>query len=505
MAFSTAVGPLVRELREAGAQNLCTVVHRHHQIQMRTQGVALIFDAGLKREGEIAMRINHPDASERKSKHETLQRKDRPAAGNPGFEDRRPDAAMQRQIAEMAQDSPRTKQLQRGSAPQTMPPVQRKGKAPDNDKVGQQHEAYVMQAHAISTGAHSLARRQSASVSAMPLQAYAWRQGGSPIQLQTEIKHTTNTIPFGGSHYLVGVGMTALLDPADPIAGSATTSDNYDWMKGIRAYYPAAGVIRGHLLNHDLGGYGVPENLYPISSMANSQHSDRVEQNVKGALTESAGDTKNRIEYSVDVAQYGSGNTPYERAAFHCRWTEQDGTVHTDVIDSDLNVDKGWGGKSASAKKSPYAWRHGSRRGEENMSTVMAHNRIQIDSSAFAHFTPLDMANLKARTLSSSGISDVQDWAEALSMLKNELDELATVADPADPPDALTAGAAYVVDLKNGIDAATHANTLDAFTGAQGPKMMENLIAIRKARLYLQDGSDVELNIADKSGDVTAW
>lgn len=429
------------------------------------------------------MRINRPDASEHKSKRGPLQRKDRPAAGNPGFEDRRPGAAAQRKMAEMAQDSPRTRQLQSNSASQTLSPVR--------------HEADVI-------GAHQLAQRQAGAASAKPLQAYAWRQGGSPIQLQTEIKHTTNTIPFGGNHYLVGVGMTALLDPADPIAGSATTSDNYDWMKGIRAYYPAAGVIRGHLLNHDLGGYGVPENLYPISSMANSQHSNRVEQNVKGALTESAGDTKKRISYSVNVAQHG-GNTPYEKAAFHCRWTTQDGTVHTDVIDSDLNVDKGWGGKSAGSKKSPSAWRHGSRRGKENMATVMKHNRIQIDSSAFAHFTAQDMDNLKARTLGSSGISDVQDWAEALSMLNNELDELATIADPADPPSALTAGAAYVIDLKKGIDAATHANTLDAFTGAHGKKMMENLIAIRKARLYLQDGSDVELNIADKSGDVAAW
>lgn len=321
-------------------------------------------------------------------------------------------------------------------------------------------------------------------------------------QLATKIKHTPGTVPFAGKNYMVGKKMIAKLDPDDPVKGSATTADNYDWMKGIRAYYDKAGVIRGHLLNHDLGGYGVPENLYPISSMANSQHSDRVEQKVKGALSDSASNTKNEIEYSVDVNEKGPVTMPYESVEFVCKWSDENGTVYNDVISSKLNEDKGWGGKSAHALKSPSKWRHGSRRGDMNMAGVIASNKIEIDKGPLGMTAP-DYNKLRSDTAESKGIDNVQDLDEAIKMLANELDELASVADPNDPPEILKDGLAYYGWLLLAADAvANDSKKTDEFVIKHSGQLMSNLKAIRKARIYLQDGLDTESNISDESDEI---
>lgn len=320
-------------------------------------------------------------------------------------------------------------------------------------------------------------------------------------QLETKIKHTVGTVPFGGKHYIVGKKMEAKLDPEEPVKGSATTADNYDWMKGIRAYYKPAGVIRGHLLNHDLGGYGVPENLYPISSMANSQHSDRVEQNVKGLLTDSAGNTKNEITYSVEVDEQGPSEIPYESADFICNWTDETGKAYSDVIESRLNIDKGWGGKSASAKKSPSKWRHGSRRGNENLEDEINDDTIEMDVSALG-LTKKEYGELRDQTVGSGGIDDIQDWNEALNMLSNEIDELASASDPVSPPEILEKGADYHTWLINEVAEAKKNGTLAQLTNDEGERMMSNLIAIRKERIYQQEGIDEESNIADEEEDV---
>lgn len=377
------------------------------------------------------------------------------------------------------------------------PTTQLNGDVPVNDNEALEAEADVMGAKAVQLrvqdGLESKSAASGTSLKSSPVQPLASNQ---PIaQLTTKITHKLGTVPFGGQNYMVGKKMTATLDPEDVVTGSATTSDNYDWMKGIRAYYSAAGVIRGHLLNHDLGGYGVPENLYPISSMANSQHSDRVEQKVKGELSQSASNTKKEISYQVVVNEMGPSETPYEKAEFDCTWIDEDGNKFNEVISSQLNIDFGWGGKSQSALNSPSKWRHGARRGDLDMSAKIRAGKIEIDGSTLDN-------GLRTRTTEAKGIDDTQDWNEAVTMLSNELDELATVSDPNAPPQILRDGIEYLKWIQGEITKATATNQLAQLTGNESRRFMGNLIAIRKGRIYEQDGVDTESNIASYSEDV---
>lgn len=194
-------------------------------------------------------------------------------------------------------------------------------------------------------------------------------QPGRVIQMDTEIQHQTGTVTVGSNSYTVGLGMKAVLDPDDPVKGSAT-GPNWDWMKTLRLSYPSAGVVRGHLLNHDLGGYAVPENLYPISTKANADHSAKVEQNVKKALTDANAITtspKPKITYQVLVKE---GSNPPEKAQFLCAWNDETGKGYKDIITSDLGNDAGgFGGKGPNT--SPVAWQHGKRRGAMDWTTMI--------------------------------------------------------------------------------------------------------------------------------------
>jgi len=335
-----------------------------------------------------------------------------------------------------------------------------------------------------------------------PLSASTYASGnGLTAQLATKITHTPGTVPFGGGKYIVGKKMEADLDPKFPVKGSATTSDNYDWMKGIRAFYKASGVVRGHLLNHDLGGYGVPENLYPISSQANSKHSDRVEQNVKAALSNSAKGTKKIIKYNVAVKENGPPKVPYESAEFDCKWTDENGKLHKDVIPSRLNIDKGWAGKSKNTAKSPAPWRHGKRRGQENMTTEIGKKNIVIDKSALK-LSDSNYEKLRTQSVASKGISDIKDWEESMKMFLNELIELRSSSDADSPPKILTDGFEFYKTLTKEIDFAVKNKKLVELNKNRGNQMMGALIAIRKERIYLQDGIDVESNIAHERDDI---
>lgn len=198
---------------------------------------------------------------------------------------------------------------------------------------------------------------------------------GRVIQMATSITHQTGKLKVGVGSYTVGLGMKAALDPDDPIVGSAT-GPNWDWMKALRASYPNAGVVRGHLLNHDLGGYAVPENLYPISTKANATHSSQVEQNVKAALTAAHGKSapKPTINYQVIVKELSS---PPESVEFRCTWNDELGNKFKVEVPSDLvNDSGGWGGKGG--KTSPASWQHKTRRGPMDWAQLVAAKNPKI-------------------------------------------------------------------------------------------------------------------------------
>ena len=132
----------------------------------------------------------------------------------------------------------------------------------------------------------------------------------------------------------------------------------------------------------------------------------------------------------------------------------------------------------------------------------MSAKKIAIDPSLLGPISLVDYDALKKQTIDSKGISDVQDWAEAVKMLANELDELGAVADPSNPPAPLIVGNDYLLWLNGEIDKATKSNQLDVLTVNEGARMMSNLIAIRKERIFIQDGVDTESNISEEEADV---
>lgn len=200
---------------------------------------------------------------------------------------------------------------------------------------------------------------------------HALQRMQSVIQAKTEIEHTPGYIKFdagsGTQNFMVGTSMTAKLDVGYPVVGSATGA-NWTWMQALRSKYPAANIVRGHLLNHDLGGYAVPENLYPISTLANANHSSEVEQHVKGLLNDDNA-KKDRVYYKVDVVE-NSANDP-AKAAFDCTFGWENGKRVNKKIDSDLGKDKGGfggGGKKVQAHKN---WHHGKRKGEQDVQNAL--------------------------------------------------------------------------------------------------------------------------------------
>jgi hypothetical protein len=161
--------------------------------------------------------------------------------------------------------------------------------------------------------------------------------------------------------------MSAKLDVGDPVVGTAT-GVNWTWMQKLRATYPKAGVVRGHLLNHDLGGFSIQENLYPISTQANADHSEKVEQKVKALLSAAEqADKQNpgtarRIQYTVNVTETNAENP--RQATFNCVFGIEGGLMQKVPIDSDLGTDKG-GFRGSGREAAPRSWQHGDRRGAD--------------------------------------------------------------------------------------------------------------------------------------------
>ncbi len=198
---------------------------------------------------------------------------------------------------------------------------------------------------------------------------------GGVFQRATEIAHTPDYVTVGPpsdrKNYQVGKTMTAKLDVKDPVVGTAT-GPNWTWMQYLRSQSPGAGVVRGHLLNHDLGGYAVDINLYPISTQANADHSEHVEQKVKGMLNAegskaAASHAYKRVFYAVSVAEK-TAHDPSE-AKFDCAWKLEDGTgAATKSIESKLSH-TGKYRKTGSEKAHP-SWHHGKRKGAMDITTV---------------------------------------------------------------------------------------------------------------------------------------
>ena len=160
------------------------------------------------------------------------------------------------------------------------------------------------------------------------------------MQLKTDITHTSGEAEFKGVKGNVGLNTDAYLDPHQPVRGSVPQGDLTPIYEKFSEANPGSAWARGHLLNHDLGGKGIPENLYPITREANGTHSALVEQPIKNALADlkrlnetKSEEKRGRVHYEVNVL-----GTP-DDAIFDCQWDVDGGEKN--VIDEQVSTPRG--------------------------------------------------------------------------------------------------------------------------------------------------------------------
>jgi hypothetical protein len=114
---------------------------------------------------------------------------------------------------------------------------------------------------------------------------------GATVQLQTVILNTSQQYKYGlHSTITVGKEMNAWLDPDKQAQGQSANLNKIQngLMGAIRKKYFMTGgeVVKGHLLNDNLGGSALSRNLYPITAAANHKHLMYAENLVKKRIWE---------------------------------------------------------------------------------------------------------------------------------------------------------------------------------------------------------------------------
>lgn len=158
---------------------------------------------------------------------------------------------------------------------------------------------------------------------------------------------------------IVGKKMEAWLDPQNMYGGqiadiNTSQDDLMSWIKHIFPKAIGQFSVKGHLLNDNLGGTALGNNLYPISKGANGKHLFTAENYVKQAMSENK-----CVMYSVEVEgsdNYTKANDSNSKATFHTKvspWNkvsnEVGPTKYTANIVSDLGVPKSRIAKDAKA------------------------------------------------------------------------------------------------------------------------------------------------------------
>jgi hypothetical protein len=217
------------------------------------------------------------------------------------------------------------------------PTMQMKGKVNVNDDAGLEKEADVMGAKAQQSAKLTSQIRQSSQASRLQNNTHTTQLKG------TKITHDSTEIEWKGKKATVGKKVEANLDPNQKVMGSAVASGheyNTD-IDNLVAKCNSGAWARGHLLNHDLGGLGIPKNLFPITKGANRRHAHYVEYRVKDALAAAKEankdeNTNDEVYYEVEVR----GNP--SDAQFVCEWQykDKDGKPK-EINDKEINESAG--------------------------------------------------------------------------------------------------------------------------------------------------------------------
>lgn len=172
------------------------------------------------------------------------------------------------------------------------------------------HQSLHKNESTVSAAAHALQRKSSARV-------LSDNRNADPVQMKTTINYSGQNYTYAKNKtQMVGKLMEAHLDPAEPIRGqSANVNKSQDtMMQAIRDNWGIKGgnLVKGHLLNDNLGGNALSYNLYPISKPANSAHLGYVENLAKQELWKHG----HGLYYKVAVD--GKPNVNTATSAFKC-------------------------------------------------------------------------------------------------------------------------------------------------------------------------------------------
>lgn len=153
------------------------------------------------------------------------------------------------------------------------------------------------------------------------------------MQRESYYKNTSQTYDYGTDEVQVGKKMEAWLHPNDMRQGqsSGLNVGQDEMMDTIRDVYGIKGnnVVKGHLLNDNLGGLALNDNLYPITGAANKNHLNYVENAVKQANWIQA----KGLYYKVEVDANPTIDDP--EADFDCvlkEWNPKTNDLGKDII-----------------------------------------------------------------------------------------------------------------------------------------------------------------------------
>ncbi|QOJ24953.1 MAG: DUF4157 domain-containing protein [Gammaproteobacteria bacterium] len=228
------------------------------------------------------------------------------------------------------------------------PTMQMKNGVPVNDDQGLEREADVMGEKALKGAEFGLGiTRQANGVTQKRNIGFS---GSFPVQMEsasfgeTTVNWDTSTLggdPVGTKMEAkklkkASIGKDTNLQGSPPGAGQQSTLMSY--LPTNPKLSTANKYIKGHLLNHNIGGPGKGFNMFPITASANKTHLTAVEKIVKGWV--GAGKT---VDYTVEVTGVdasGLGNKGAKSgqvtANFQCDASNSDGDSLNQTIPSKL-------------------------------------------------------------------------------------------------------------------------------------------------------------------------
>jgi hypothetical protein len=164
----------------------------------------------------------------------------------------------------------------------------------------------------------------------------------TPVQAKSYVKNEGQNFTWGKHTTIVGKKMEALLDPADPVRGESANinADQTPMMDALRKHYVINGgdLVKGHLLNDNLGGKALNNNLFPITRAANKQHLMTTENYAKTQLWTH----QSPIWYTVEVS--GSPNAIQHTHEFNVSlgyWDMKKNVKHAAAIQGSITSNMG--------------------------------------------------------------------------------------------------------------------------------------------------------------------